>query len=70
MFDKNTYVTRRARLAKEVGDGVLLFLGNQLVGMNYHDNEYPFRQDSSFLYFFGLDHLPSTISSGPGRCLP
>ena len=28
MFDKNTYVTRRARLAKEVGDGVLLFLGN------------------------------------------
>ena len=55
MFDKNTYVTRRARLAKEVGDGVLLFLGNQLVGMNYHDNEYPFRQDSSFLYFFGLD---------------
>ena len=55
MFDKNTYVTRRARLAKEVGDGVLLFLGNQLVGMNYHDNEYLFRQDSSFLYFFGLD---------------
>ena len=55
MFDKNTYVTRRARLAREVGDGVLLFLGNQLVGMNYHDNEDPFRQDSSFLYFFGLD---------------
>ena len=55
MFDKNTYVTRRARLAKEVGDGVLLFLGNQLVGMNYHDNEYPFRQDSTFLYYFGLD---------------
>ena len=33
MFDKNTYITRRARLAKEVGDGVLLFLGNQLVGI-------------------------------------
>ena len=55
MFDKNTYVNRRARLKKKVGDGVLLFLGNQLVGMNYHDNEYAFRQDSSFLYFFGLD---------------
>ena len=55
MFDKNTYVNRRARLVKEVGDGVLLFLGNQLVGMNYHDNEYPFRQDSTFLYYFGLD---------------
>ena len=23
--------------------------------MNYPDNQYPFRQDSSFLYFFGLD---------------
>ena len=55
MFDKKTYIDRRARLAKEVGDGVLLFLGNQLVGMNYHDNEYPFRQDSTFLYYFGLD---------------
>ena len=55
MFSKETYVNRRARLRKEVGDGVLLFLGNQLVGMNYHDNEYPFRQDSTFLYFFGMD---------------
>jgi len=55
MFSKETYATRRARLMKEVGDGVLLFLGNQLVGMNYHDNEYPFRQDSTFLYYFGLD---------------
>ena len=55
MFSKETYATRRARLVKEVGDGVLLFLGNQLVGMNYHDNEYPFRQDSTFLYYFGLD---------------
>ncbi len=55
MFDQQAYVNRRARLRKEVGDGVLLFLGNALVGMNYHDNEYPFRQDSTFLYFFGLD---------------
>ena len=55
MFSRETYVNRRARLRKEVGDGVLLFLGNALVGMNYHDNEYPFRQDSTFLYYFGLD---------------
>ena len=55
MFEKSVYTARRARLAKEVGDGVLLFLGNALVGMNYRDNEYAFRQDSSFLYFFGLD---------------
>ena len=37
MFSRETYVNRRARLRKEVGDGVLLFLGNALVGMNYHD---------------------------------
>jgi len=55
MFSKETYIARRARLKKEVGGGILLFLGNNLVGMNYHDNEYPFRQDSTFLYFFGLD---------------
>ena len=56
MFSKQTYLDRRARLAKEVGDGVLLFLGNNHVGMNYEGNEYNFRQDSSFLYFFGLDY--------------
>ena len=60
MFDKNTYVTRRARLAQQVGGGVLLFLGNNHVGMNYEGNEYNFRQDSSFLYFFGLDYAGLT----------
>jgi Xaa-Pro aminopeptidase len=34
---------------------VILFLGNDESPMNYTDNQYPFRQDSSFLYFFGLD---------------
>ncbi len=38
-----------------MGNGLLLFLGNEDSGMNYRDNIYPFRQDSSFLYFFGLD---------------
>ncbi len=36
-------------------DGLLLFLGNEESPMNYPANTYPFRQDSSFLYFFGLD---------------
>ena len=35
--------------------GLLLFLGNDESGMNYAGNPYPFRQDSTFLYFFGLD---------------
>ena len=54
-LDRNTYINRRARLKKDVGSGLLLFIGNGEVGMNYADNAYRFRQDSTFLYFFGLD---------------
>jgi Xaa-Pro aminopeptidase len=56
MFSKETYKDRREALKKSVGSGVLLFLGNEEVGMNYADNTYRFRQDSTFLYFFGLDY--------------
>ena len=55
-INKGTYIKRRARLKKDVGSGLLLFLGNDEVGMNYADNTYRFRQDSTFLYFFGLDY--------------
>ncbi len=55
MFAKEIYVARRARLQKTLGSGLLLFWGNNFCGMNYADNEYPFRQDSTFLYLFGLD---------------
>ena len=50
-----SYQRRRARLKKDLGTGLLLFLGNGEVGMNYADNTYRFRQDSTFLYFFGID---------------
>ena len=56
MFAKETYVERRNRLKTTVGHGLLLFLGNEESGMNYEDNTYPYRQDSSFLYFFGLSY--------------
>ena len=52
---KESYLRRRAKLRADMGSGLLLFLGNSEVGMNYADNTYRFRQDSSFLYFFGLD---------------
>ncbi len=55
MFAPNVYVERRKRLRADVGSGLILFLGNEESPMNYPDNQYPFRQDSSFLYFFGLD---------------
>ncbi len=56
MFKKETYITRRALLKKSIGSGLLLFLGNDECGMNYADNGYHFRQDSTFLYFFGLPY--------------
>jgi len=55
MFAPSVYIERRRRLRSEVGSGLILFLGNEQSPINYRDNQYPFRQDSSFLYFFGLD---------------
>ena len=55
MFAERVYVQRRKRLKDRVRSGILLFLGNDDSPMNYPDNPYNFRQDSSFLYFFGLD---------------
>jgi Xaa-Pro aminopeptidase len=56
MFSTRTYIDRRKRLQKDVASGILLFLGNDDYGMNYADNTYHFRQDSTFLYFFGSDY--------------
>jgi len=55
MFDADTYIARRKRLRTDIQSGLILFPGHDLSPMNYTDNPYPFRQDSSFLYFFGLD---------------
>lgn len=55
MFPANVYVERRKRLREQIEAGLILLLGNEESPMNYADNQYPFRQDSSFLYFFGLD---------------
>ena len=55
MFSKETYIQRREKLKRLVGQGIVLLLGNEESSMNYKDNWYPFRQDSSFLYFIGLD---------------
>lgn len=55
MFSKETYKQRRTKLREQVQEGVILIMGNVDVPMNYADNTYRFRQDSNFLYFFGLD---------------
>ncbi|MDR2585751.1 MAG: aminopeptidase P N-terminal domain-containing protein, partial [Prevotellaceae bacterium] len=55
MFSKDIYVQRRKALTAQLQSGLLLFLGNKEAPCNYLDNTYRFRQDSTFLYFFGLD---------------
>ena len=55
MFNRETYVKRRAELKKLVKDGVIILFGNNDSPVNYPSNSYyPFRQDSSLLYYFGL----------------
>ena len=54
MFNKETYIRRRAELKKLVGNGVVVLFGNNESPANYPANSYaPMRQDSSFLYYFG-----------------
>ena len=56
MFAAETYTNRRVRLGASFQSGLLLFLGNDESSMNYADNTYAFRQDSTWLYYFGIDH--------------
>jgi Xaa-Pro aminopeptidase len=54
MFDAKTYRDRRNNLKTTIDSGIILIIGNDESPMNYEDNPYHFRQDSSFLYYFGL----------------
>jgi len=54
-FSTDTYRERRAQLRQKMGGGKLLLLGNEESSMNYKDNCYHFVQDSTFLYYFGID---------------
>ena len=59
MFDKQVYVARRqqllAKMAAAGQKGIILFVGNVEAPAQYKDNCYKWRQDSSWLYYFGLD---------------
>ncbi len=69
MFSKETYVERRKALREKVQNGLILLPGNVDVPMNYRSNTYRFRQDSNFLYFFGLDQqgLAGVIDTESGE---
>ena len=55
MFSKSTYINRRNHLRKQINSGIAIFIGNDEAPMNYTDNTYHYRQDSSFLYYFGIE---------------
>lgn len=53
-FSAETYKVRRAQLMKSIGTGRILLMGNDEASMNYVDNTYHYRQDSTFLYYVGI----------------
>ena len=59
MFAKDVYVRRRQTLIDSMkaqgASGIALFIGNVDSPAQYRDNCYKFRQDSSWLYYFGID---------------
>ncbi|MFB9054795.1 aminopeptidase P family protein [Formosa undariae] len=63
MFPKEEYIKRREQLRKLMTNGLIVFLGNEESSINFKDNWYQFRQDSTFSYFFGLNEpdLKATI---------
>ncbi|MGV3763944.1 aminopeptidase P N-terminal domain-containing protein, partial [Parapedobacter sp.] len=69
MFSTQTYQSRRETLQKNVSSGVILLMGNGEASINFKDNTYPFRQDSTFLYYFGIaaPELAAIIDVDEGR---
>jgi len=56
MFKASTYSERRKVLKETLKSGLVLLLGHEEAPMNYKDNPYHFRQDSTFLYYFGISN--------------
>ena len=61
MFSAQTYQDRRSVLQRSVSNGILLFLGNIENPVNFEHNPYYFRQDSTYLYYFGIQEPPHCI---------
>ena len=56
MFDISIYLKRRSNLKSRLNSGIILLMGNDESPINYTGNTYWFRQDSTFLYYFGLNN--------------
>lgn len=71
MFTRETYIARRTKLCEKIGTGLMLFVGNVDIACNYKDNTYHFRQDSTFLYLFGLQiaGIAATLDAETGEAV-
>lgn len=71
MFSKSTYTNRRDLLKQKIESGIIILMGNDYSPMNYEDNIYPFRQDSTFLYYLGIDlaHLAAIIDVNENKTI-
>jgi len=69
MFSEKVYINRRNKIKEKIKSGIAIFLGNEYASYNYPANPYHFRQDSSFLYFFGINkpHFIGIIDFDEGR---
>lgn len=69
LFSAATYAERRRQLRQLVGGGLVLLFGNNDAPSNYTGNPYKFRQDSSFLYFYGQhrDGLVGVLDADTGE---
>ena len=56
MLNKEVYVNRRKKLKENFRDGLILIMGNNFSPLDCEDNTYPFIQDATFKYYFGMDH--------------
>jgi Xaa-Pro aminopeptidase len=70
MLTKETYVQRRNKLVETLDSGLVLLIGHDESPMNFTDNPYPFWQDSSFLYYLGLNEpgLAALIDVDENHC--
>ncbi|NUN99840.1 MAG: aminopeptidase P family protein [Saprospiraceae bacterium] len=71
LFGATTYAERRKRLQQAIPSGIILLMGNEESPCNYTDNVYPYRQDSNFLYFLGIDQpgLAAIIDVDAGKTI-
>ena len=73
MFAKEVYVRRRKTLIEKMREagqsGLVLFIGNAEAPAQYKDNCYKWRQDSTWLYYFGLDEplMAATLDIETGK---